>query len=78
MDATAALLDWYRHRAKAYPWRGPRPDPYHVMVSEVMLQQTQAARVAEMFRTFLLRFPTIDALAAASRAEVLRAWNGLG
>jgi A/G-specific adenine glycosylase len=48
------------------------------MVSEVMLQQTQAARVAEMFRTFLLRFPTIDALAAASRAEVLRAWNGLG
>lgn len=73
----AALLEWYRPRRRAYPWRR-RPTPYRVLVSEVMLQQTQAARVAPAFERFMLRFPTIAALAAAPRAEVLRAWGGLG
>jgi A/G-specific adenine glycosylase len=59
------------------PWRGER-DPYRVLVSEVMLQQTQAARVAKDYETFLARFPTVDALAAADPAAVLRAWGNLG
>jgi A/G-specific adenine glycosylase len=72
-----ALLAWYRPRRGAYPWRGSR-DPYPILVSEVMLQQTQAARVAPAFERFLSAFPTVEALAAASRAEVIRTWEGLG
>lgn len=68
---------WYAPRARAYPWR-LRPNPYRVLVSEVMLQQTQASRVALAFRTFVRRFPSVRALAGASPAEVLRAWAGLG
>jgi A/G-specific adenine glycosylase len=78
VDARAALRDWYRPRRRMYPWRSARPDPYRVLVSEVMLQQTQAARVTTAFRPFLRRFPTVSALAAAPRREVLRAWSGLG
>jgi A/G-specific adenine glycosylase len=73
----AALLEWYRPRRRAYPWRR-RPTPYRVLVSEVMLQQTQAGRVAPAFNRFVRQFPTIASLAAAPRAEVLRAWSGLG
>jgi len=73
-----ALLAWFHPRRAAYPWRRPRPDPYEVLVSEIMLQQTQASRVAGAFGPFLRRFPTIAALAAATRADVLRAWAGLG
>jgi A/G-specific adenine glycosylase len=73
----AALLEWYRPRRRAYPWRR-RPTPYRVLVSEVMLQQTQAGRVAPAFDRFVRRFPTIMSLAAAPPAEVLRAWSGLG
>jgi A/G-specific adenine glycosylase len=76
-DGTAALLAWYRPRRRAYPWRRTR-DPYRVLVSEVMLQQTQAARVAPAFERFLAAFPNVDALAAASPGDVLRAWDGLG
>ena len=72
------LLAWYRPRRSAYPWRRPRPDPYHVLVSEYMLQQTQATRVSLAFRSFIERFPSVGALAAASPREVLRAWSGLG
>jgi len=72
-----ALLRWYRPRRKAYPWRGVR-DPYAVLVSEVMLQQTQAPRVAPVYAAFLERFPTVEGLASAPRAEVVRAWGGLG
>jgi A/G-specific adenine glycosylase len=78
VDFGAALLAWFRPRERAYPWRRSRPDPYRVLVSEVMLQQTQAARVAPLYRAFLRRFPTVGALAEAERAEVIRAWNGLG
>jgi A/G-specific adenine glycosylase len=72
-----AVLDWYATAHRDFPWRRTR-DPYAVLVSEVMLQQTQAARVAERFPAFLERFPTAAALAAASDAQVLAAWSGLG
>jgi len=75
---SAVLLEWYRPRRWAYPWRTELPDPYLVLVSEVMLQQTQAARVAPAFRAFVERFPSIQALSEASRPDVLRAWSGLG
>ena len=73
-----AVLAWYGPRPHDYPWRSHRPDPYAVLVSEVMLQQTQAARVAPIYRRFLERFPDVRALSSAARAEVLRAWEGLG
>jgi A/G-specific adenine glycosylase len=60
-----------------YPWR-IRPEPYHILVSEMMLQQTQASRVVPAYRRFLRRFPTLEVLARTSRADVLRAWDGLG
>jgi A/G-specific adenine glycosylase len=71
------LWAWYRPRREAYPWRA-RPSPYRVLVSEVMLQQTQASRVALAFRRFLRRFPSLRSLARAPRREVIRAWAGLG
>ena len=72
------LLAWYSPRGDAYPWRTASPDPYGVLVSEVMLQQTQAPRVAPIFEAFLTRFPDLRALASASPADVIRAWEGLG
>lgn len=71
------MLSWYAKDHRDFPWRGTT-DPYAVLVSEVMLQQTQASRVAERFPTFMSRFPTAAALAAASESEVLAAWSGLG
>lgn len=61
-----------------FPWRVDDVDPYVVLVSEIMLQQTQAPRVADLLPPFLERFPTVDALANASNADVIRAWKGLG
>ena len=72
-----ALLDWYAANRRAFPWRETR-DPYAVLVSEVMLQQTQATRVAEGFSRFMARFPTAHSLAEASSASVLAEWSGLG
>jgi len=60
-----------------YPWRTTR-DPYRILVSEVMLQQTQASRVAPAYRSFLLRFPTMQSLARARLRDVVTAWQGLG
>lgn len=74
----AAIRAWYRPRRRAYPWRRAYPDPYAVLVSEVMLQQTQAPRVAPVFERFLARFPDVGTLARASRGDVIRAWAGLG
>ncbi len=71
-------MEWFEPRRLAYPWRRPRPDPYAVLVSEVMLQQTQASRVAPAFERFLRSFPTVRSLATAPAAEVVRAWAGLG
>jgi A/G-specific adenine glycosylase len=73
----AALLRWYQPRAGLYPWRRA-PSPYRTLVSEVMLQQTQASRVAPAFDRFVERFPDVRVLAAAPRSEVLRTWADLG
>jgi A/G-specific adenine glycosylase len=74
---TGALLDWYARVKRPLPWRATR-DPYALLVSEVMLQQTQAARVVPFYETFLARFPDVAALAAAAPRDVLAAWSGLG
>jgi A/G-specific adenine glycosylase len=76
--ATRAVRRWYEPRERAYPWRRGRPNAYRTIVSELMLQQTQAARVVPAFTAFLARFPSVRALAVADRADVLRAWAGLG
>jgi A/G-specific adenine glycosylase len=73
-----AVLDWYRPRRHAYAWRRGRRNAYRTLVSEVMLQQTQASRVEPIFDAFVERFPDVVALGEASRADVLRAWAGLG
>jgi A/G-specific adenine glycosylase len=73
-----SLLEWYGPRQRAYPWRTTPRDPYRILVSEVMLQQTQAARVVPHYRAFITRFPSVESLAAARRAEVVAAWAGLG
>jgi A/G-specific adenine glycosylase len=72
-----ALLEWYATRGRDLPWRRTR-DPYAILVSEVMLQQTQVERVVPRYVAWLQRWPTLDALAAASAGEVIRAWRGLG
>lgn len=73
------LLAWFSQHRRSFPWRTPFPrDPYVVLVSEVMLQQTQASRVAELFPRFLQRFPNLQALARAGEEEVVAAFAGLG
>ncbi len=73
-----ALLVWFeRHGRSALPWRTNR-DPYRIVVSEFMLQQTQVDRVVPMFAAFVRAWPSFDALAAAAQADVVRAWAGLG
>jgi A/G-specific adenine glycosylase len=76
-EVRAAVLAWYHPEDRPLPWRRTS-DPYAVLVSEIMLQQTQAARVEPLYRAFLQRFPTVVALAAASAGDVVRAWQGLG
>jgi A/G-specific adenine glycosylase len=73
----AALLRWYERHRRDLPWRRTR-DPYHVLVSEIMLQQTQVDRVVPKYREFLARYPTLEALAAADVADVRRTWYPLG
>jgi A/G-specific adenine glycosylase len=72
-----ALLDWYARAGRDLPWRHTR-DPYAILVSEVMLQQTQVERVLPKYREFLERFPTLAALATATTGDVIRAWAPLG
>jgi A/G-specific adenine glycosylase len=76
--ARVAVREWYAPRSRLYAWRRGRPSAYRTLVSEVMLQQTQAARVEPLFVPFMRLFPDPRALAAAPRADVLRAWAGLG
>src|SRR5207248_10487036 len=71
------VLAWYRRSGRDLPWRRTR-DPYRVLVSEVMLQQTQVSRVLPAYRRFLSRFPTLRALAREPLGDVLREWSGLG
>ena len=77
MPLSVRVLRWYSRSGRRLPWRETR-DPYAVLVSEVMLQQTQVARVIPAFGRFLRRFPTLAALASASLGDVLRIWSGLG
>jgi A/G-specific adenine glycosylase len=74
----AALLDWYGKNARSLPWRVPRPDPYHVWLSEIMLQQTTVAAVIPYFQRFTARWRRIEDLASAPLDDVLAAWAGLG
>jgi A/G-specific adenine glycosylase len=73
----AGLLAWWRDNHRDLPWRHTR-DPYRILVSEVMLQQTQVDRVIPYYERWLQAFPTVQALAAAPTAEVIRLWAGLG
>jgi A/G-specific adenine glycosylase len=71
------LLGWFREHGRDLPWRRTR-DPYAILVSEVMLQQTQVERVIPRFTAWLERWPNAESLAAAPLADVLRVWQGLG
>ena len=73
----ALLLAWFSQNGRDLPWRKTH-DPYAILVSEVMLQQTQVARVVPRYLRWLERWPTVDSLAAAPPADVIREWQGLG
>jgi A/G-specific adenine glycosylase len=80
-DRPAAILAWYDQHRRSMPWRalpGDTPNPYHVWLSEIMLQQTTVATVGAYFRRFIGRWPDMKALAAADLDDVLHAWQGLG
>jgi len=71
------VLAWYQENGRDLPWRHT-DDPYAILVSEVMLQQTQVERVLPRYREWLGRWPTVESLAEAAAADVIRAWDGLG
>ena len=71
------LLKWYREHGRDLPWRQTR-DPYHILVSEVMLQQTQVDRVLPKYAEWLQKYPSLEALAAAPEADVSNTWRPLG
>lgn len=74
---TAALLAWFARHRRDLPWRRTR-NPYAIWVSEIMLQQTRVAAVLDHYARWMVRFPTIESLAAAAESEVLALWSGLG
>jgi len=76
-DFSRRLRRWYARRGRLLPWRVTR-DPYRILVSELMLQQTQVSRVLGFYDRFLTRFPTLEAVARARPAQVQEAWRGLG
>jgi A/G-specific adenine glycosylase len=79
-DATSfrrLLLQWYRQNQRKLPWRG-QSDPYRILVSEIMLQQTRVAVVEDRYKKFTAQFPTVERLARAQEQTVLAAWSGLG
>ncbi|MGE3801625.1 MAG: A/G-specific adenine glycosylase [Candidatus Kapaibacterium sp.] len=87
-EVAERILDWYSREGRLFPWRRvvgesdgrgrPLHDPYLILLSEIMLQQTQAARVVEKLPEFLDTFPNVEKLARASKADLLRAWQGMG
>lgn len=85
-EISTNLLEWYDRHARVLPWRVPPaeskagvlPDPYHVWLSEIMLQQTQVATVREYYRKFLVLWPNVHQLALADQEDVMKAWAGLG
>jgi len=72
-----SLLGWYQGNKRQLPWRG-ESDPYKILVSEIMLQQTRVAVVEDRYKKFIAQFPTVEALARAREQTVLAAWSGLG
>ena len=76
-SANERLLAWFATQGRDLPWRHTR-DPYAILVSEVMLQQTQVERVVPRYLAWLERWPTVESLATASPADVIREWQGLG
>ena len=77
MESAQLLLDWYQTNKRDLPWR-LNTDPYRVLVSEIMLQQTRVEAVIEKFNTFISVFPTVESLALADENSVLKQWEGLG
>jgi A/G-specific adenine glycosylase len=82
-DIVGLLRDWYRRHKRVLPWRDLPDDDldhkaYLVLISEIMLQQTQVSRVTVLYKTFVQKFPDVRSLAAATNAEILIAWRGLG
>lgn len=71
------IFTWWKKNKRDLPWRRTN-DPYHIMVSEVMLQQTQVSRVLPKYAEFLAAFPTLETLAQATPARILRVWRGMG
>lgn len=71
------ILDWYKTNRRSMPWRNTK-DPYKILVSEIMLQQTQVSRVLPKYKEFLKAFPTIKKLARAEDKKLLKVWQGLG
>jgi endonuclease III len=76
-ERNAALSTWYVQAQRQFPWR-ETGEPYPILVSEIMLQQTQASRVVPFFDRFMAQFPSVEDLAAAPLSDVLGAWSGLG
>ena len=76
-DVSRRLRAWFRRKGRHLPWRDTR-DPYRVLVSELMLQQTQVARVLDFYERFLERFPSLRHLSDAAPRDVMAAWEGLG
>ena len=80
-DLESKLLAWYDVHQRHLPWRavpGHAPNPYHVWLSEIMLQQTTVATVKDYFINFVTRWPTVESLSKASLDEIFHAWQGLG
>ena len=77
MSFSDHLLNWYDDNARVLPWRSA-PTPYHVWVSEIMLQQTRVETVLPYYERFLMRFPDLETLAQAEEGDILKAWEGLG
>ncbi|MCK5192665.1 MAG: A/G-specific adenine glycosylase, partial [Desulfobulbaceae bacterium] len=76
-DFSQKLLNWYAKNRRDLPWRRTK-DPYHILVSEIMLQQTQVERVKEYYLRWVEEFPDITTLATAHEEKVLLQWEGLG
>lgn len=77
MDFSEKILSWYQENKRTLPWRSSR-DPYHIWLSEVMLQQTRVAQGLPYYEKFITAFPTVHKLAMASEDEILKLWQGLG
>ena len=76
-ESVPALLQWYSYNARVLPWR-EEPTPYHVWISEIMLQQTRVEAVRAYYERFLQLFPDVQAVASASEDRLVKAWEGLG